>query len=187
MHLSTTSLGLLAGALSGWVSASPTSQGYTSNPARFKFFTMPQDGSGPCDLCTGPDKAIWVQNILKDTIARIDPSTGEVEEYPIPYTTPAPTSIIPGLDTVFPGLGNRTALACAIRSGSDGNIYAASGLRNQLVKIVPKTRKITVLGPNPPDILGNLLNFNDLWTGPEGVRLCFLGPKSYIRPILTHR
>ena len=106
-----------------------------------------------------------MQNIFKDTIARIDPKTNKIEEYPIPYGTPAPTGNL----TIVPGLGNRTALACVVRTGTDGNIYAASGIRNMLVQINPTTKKIKFLGPNPTDPTGNLINFNDAWTGPEGV------------------
>ncbi|KAK5125941.1 hypothetical protein LTR85_011296 [Meristemomyces frigidus] len=169
MGYSKLSLGLLGVLVSHLAPAA--AQNFTSDPSRFKIFELLEAESGPCDLCTGPDDAIWAQNILTDTIARIDPQTGTVEEYPIPYDTPAPTSILNLVDgdTLAPGLGNRSALACAIHTGSDGNIYAAGGLRNQLVKIVPSTREITVLGPNPPNELGDLLFFNDMWTGPNGM------------------
>lgn len=44
----------------------------------FTFYDMPTPVSGPCDSATGPDGALWVQNILVDTIVRIDPLSGEV-------------------------------------------------------------------------------------------------------------
>lgn len=126
-------------------------------PSSFTFYNMPTPLSGPCDSCTGPDGALWVQNILVDTIARIDPNTGKVDgmksipdlvtpltrrlEYPIPYTTPKLNyTVLPG----FNQTGGRTAFACAIRPGNDGNIYAASGIRNQFLRINTTSRKIDV-------------------------------------------
>lgn len=128
-------------------------------PSSFTFYDMPTPLSGPCDSCTGPDGALWVQNFLVDTIARIDPKTGVVEgmstvsqpvppltehlEFPIPYTLPVlDTSVLPGIG--LKQLGGRTAFACAIRPGNDGNLYAASGIRNQFLRINPTTRKIDV-------------------------------------------
>ncbi|KAK3060181.1 hypothetical protein LTS18_009135, partial [Coniosporium uncinatum] len=131
--------------------------------SKFTFYSPLTPNAGPCDICTGPDGAIWVEDILVNKIQRIDPSTGHVDEYDIPYTTQA-------LDySVVPSLENRTAFACAIRPGTDGNIYAATGIRNQFVRVNVTTKKIDVFTPTPPNPLGNLQPFNDLWTGPEGM------------------
>ncbi|QDS72785.1 hypothetical protein FKW77_005458 [Venturia effusa] len=109
----------------------------------FAFYDMPTPGSGPCDSATGPDGALWAQNILVDTNVRIDPGTGQVSEYRISYTIPGTND-----PAVLPALTNgRTALACAIRTGNDGNLYAASGLRNQFLRINPGTKKIDVFRP----------------------------------------
>lgn len=48
-------------------------------------------------------------------------------------------------------------------------MYAASGIRNQLVKINPRTKQINVLTPTPYNPLGNLEPFNDLWTTEDGM------------------
>jgi len=98
-----------------------------------------------------------------DKIARIDPQTGVVQEYDIPYTTPALNA------SVLPGQGGRTALACAIRPGNDGNIYAASGIRNQFLRINTTTRHIDVFTPTPYNPAGDLQPFNDLTAGPDGM------------------
>lgn len=132
-------------------------------PGTFTFYDMPTALAGPCDQCEGPDGALWVQDILVNKIARIDPKTGKVDEYDIPYTTPAANL------NVLPGGGGRTALACAIRPGRDGYIYAASGIRNQLVQINPTTRKIRVFTPQPYNPAGDLQPFNDLYAGPTGM------------------
>ena len=52
--------------------AAPTSSAFT-------FYDLPTPLSGPCDSVQGPDGALWVSNILANTIARIDPKTGAVE------------------------------------------------------------------------------------------------------------
>ena len=48
-------------------------------------------------------------------------------------------------------------------------MYAASGIRNQLVRIDTKTKNMTVFSPPPYNPLGNLEPFNDLWTLPNGM------------------
>jgi streptogramin lyase len=48
-------------------------------PSSFTFYNLPTPLSGPCDSVQGPDGALWVSNILANTIARIDPNTGDVE------------------------------------------------------------------------------------------------------------
>ncbi|TID27262.1 NHL repeat-containing protein [Venturia nashicola] len=140
-------------------SATPVTDG------SFTFYDMPTPLSGPCDLATGPDGALWVQNILVDTIVRIDPVSGQVSEYNIPYTIPGTQN-----PAILPALTNgRTALACVIRAGNDGNLYAASGLRNQFLRINPSTRKIDVFTPPDYNPLGDLQPFNDLTPGPTGM------------------
>lgn len=118
--------------------------------SKFRFFNLTTPESGPCDLCEGPDGALWVQDILAPKIARIDLHTGKVDEYTIPYTQQ------PLIAPSVPLAHGMTPLACAIRPGADGNIYASAGTRNQLVKINPKTKDIKVLTPTPYNPLGDL-------------------------------
>lgn len=47
--------------------------------SRFTFYNLPTPESGPCDAVAGPDGALWVQNILVNTIVRIDPASGSVK------------------------------------------------------------------------------------------------------------
>jgi streptogramin lyase len=147
---------LLAGAcLTG---AAPTSSDFT-------FYDLPTPESGPCDICEGHDGMVYIQNFLVDTLVRLNPTTGEMTEYKIPYKNPpSPTSVLPSL-------GNRTALACAIRPGDDGKIYAASGVRNEIVVLDATSGSLTVYAQPSNDPLGNVFPFNDLWPGPTGV--CF--------------
>jgi len=152
-----------------------------SDASKFTYYSPLTPNAGPCDLCTGPDGAIWAEDILVNKIQRIDPSTGVVEEYEIPYTTPA-------LDfSVLPTLEGRTAFACAIRPGADGNIYAATGIRNEFVRVNVTTKKIDVFTPPPPNPLGNLQPFNDLWTGPEGVSRKIPQHESLTASLTAHR
>nr|XP_018900835.1 PREDICTED: uncharacterized protein LOC109032938 [Bemisia tabaci] len=134
------------------------------DPSKFTFYKMPYPLSAPCDLCEGPDGTLWGDDFAGPFIFRVDPNTSLVEHYQIPYTIPALNITLP------PEVGQiigRTALACAIRPGADGNIYAATGTRNQLARINPKTRKIEIVVSL--SVLGNLQPFNDLYTSPTGM------------------
>jgi hypothetical protein len=133
----------------------------TASP--FTFYEMPTALSGPCDMCEGHDGYVYIQNFLVDTLVKLNPATGERTEYQIPYKNPpSPTSVLPGS-------GSRTALACAIRPGNDGKIYAASGVRNEIVVLDPLTGSVDVFAQPANNPLGNLFPFNDLWPGETGV------------------
>ena len=137
-----------------------------NDTSRFTFYTLKTPVAGPCDLVEGPDGALWGEGILDNIIFRIDPSTGAIEEYPIPFTTPVSNQTIPGVPNI---VAERGAFSCAIRSGADGNLYAANGLRNQLIRINPTTRKIQLFTPPGLGLLGNLQPFNDLYTSHDGM------------------
>lgn len=138
------------------------------NDARFRLYDLPTPLTGPCDLEVGPDNALWGQGILKNIFFRVDPASGHVDEYPIPFTTPLDPHPIP-LPGVAKSVTDRTALSCAIRKGADGNLYAGNGVRNQLVRINPTTKKIDIFEPTPLNPAGNLFNFNDLYTAKDGI------------------
>ena len=74
-----------------------------------------------------------------------------------------------GRNTTLDLYNDRTEFSCAIRQGADGNLYASNGLRNQLVKIAPHTREITVITPPPYNPLGDLQPFNDLYSADDGI------------------
>lgn len=136
--------------------------------SRYTLYDLPTPATGPCDLVNGPDGALWGQGILDNIFFRIDPTTGAITTYPIPFTTPlnATPIVLPG---VLKAVTDRTALSCAIRNGADGNIYAGNGLRNQLIRINPTTKKIDLFEPTPLNPLGNLFPFNDLYTAKDGI------------------
>lgn len=138
---------------------------------RFTSYTLPTPLTGPCDLVAGPDGALWGEGILKNNIFRLDPSTGAIEEYTIPFTAgPLSNKTIPG---VSGPLADRTAFSCAIRNGADGNLYASNGLRNQLVRINPTTKEMKIFQPPLPqqNPAGDLQPFNDLYTAKDGIYL----------------
>jgi streptogramin lyase len=157
---------VFATALTLHVSAAPAL--LERDTSRFTYYDMTTPLIGPCDLAVGPDGALWGQGILVDTFFRVDPATGRVDEFPIPFTTPLSSTVIP-ISGVPKAIGDRTALSCAIREGSDGNIYAGNGLRNQLVRINPGTKKIDIFSVTPVDPLGNLFFFNDLYSAEDGI------------------
>ncbi|KAH9208013.1 hypothetical protein DL95DRAFT_415148 [Leptodontidium sp. 2 PMI_412] len=131
---------------------------------RFTYYPFDAPLTGPCDLTTGPDGAIWSSNFITNTIGRVDPITGDVSEYQAP-----------SVNLTKPRLGDilgRSGLSCVIQPGSDGFLYAASGVRNELIKINPTTKAIKVFTPPStgelPSEVGNLESFNDMWRGPKG-------------------
>ncbi|KXT06076.1 hypothetical protein AC578_1366 [Pseudocercospora eumusae] len=133
---------------------------------RFTFYKMPTALSGICDLCLGPDGALWGVQMLVNQIMRLDPETGEVEEFPIPFSPGIGNITIPGLNNGI--IQDRIALSCAIRPGADGKIYSTNGLRNQLVQFDLGTRKFKLFQA-PVNPAGNLFPFNDIFTDDNGM------------------
>ncbi|KAK0099458.1 hypothetical protein ONS95_004669 [Cadophora gregata] len=132
---------------------------------RFTYYPFKTPLTGPCDLTTGPDGAIWSSNFITNTIGRVDPTTGAVTEYKVPSVNV--TNLRLG------DLAGRAGFSCVIQPGSDGFLYAASGIRNELIKINPTTKDIKVFTPPStgelPSVVGNLEPFNDMWRGPKGM------------------
>lgn len=141
--------------------------GITHVPAnRFTFINMPTPLGLPCDLAVGPDGYVYTNYLLASKVARINPKTNEVTEFDIPYTTPlAPNSSLPTA-------GGVAFAPCVVRAGQDGNMYIATGLRNQLAKLDLKTFKVSVYTPpNALQPVGNLQLLNDMWGGPKDMFL----------------
>jgi streptogramin lyase len=156
---------LSAAALSG-VLAAPVLDTRAADP-RFTLYDLPTPLVGPCDLEVGHDNALWGQGILKNVIFRLDPATGDIIEYEIPFTTPANSATVQ-LPGVPQSVTDRTAFSCAIRKGDDGNLYAGNGDRNQLLRINETTGHIDVFTP-PAQPAGNLFPFNDLYSAKDGI------------------
>lgn len=141
----------------------------TRAASRFDLYELPTPLTGPCDLEVDPNgKYLWGIGIADNIFFRVDPSTGHVDEYQIPFTTPLSSQIVqlPGVSAV---LGDRTALSCAIRKGADGNLYAGNGLRNQLARINPTTKHIDIFEITPVNPLGNGFPFDDLYSATDGI------------------
>lgn len=136
-----------------------------SDPARFRYYENQDFLQGPCDITTGPDGNIWTQNFLDNTVSKIEIGTGRITNYKVPYS---PDQLYPNQSLPLTG---RIAFACAIQPGSDGNLYAATGVRSQFLKIDPSNGNIKVFTPPLPNVpfLGNIQPFNDLWDGGSGV------------------
>lgn len=136
-----------------------------SDAALFRYYENQELLQGPCDIATGPDGNIWAQNFLDNTISKIDIESGKITNYEIPYS---PDQLYPNQSLPLTG---RVAFACAIRSGKDGNLYAATGVRSQFLKIDPTNGNIKVFTPPLPNVpfLGNIQPFNDLWGDDSGV------------------
>ena len=113
------------------------------DPARFTYKQMTTPFSGPCDVSEGTDGHVYVQELLANQIARYNQNTGELKEFPIPFTNP----IFPNQTIPLPSQAKAVLLTCAIRNGFDGKMYFSNGLRNQLVQFDAKTEKIQVFTP----------------------------------------
>ncbi|KAF2760422.1 NHL repeat-containing protein [Pseudovirgaria hyperparasitica] len=158
---------LLVSALAAVVVAAPAPEFIhgDSDASLFRFYDNPDFLQGPCDITTGPDGNIWTQNFLDNSISKIEIESGKVTNYKIPYS---PDQLY---NTTNLPLTGRIAFACAIQPGKDGNLYAATGVRSQFLKINPATGFIKVFTPPLPNVplLGNIQPFNDLWPDETGM------------------
>jgi virginiamycin B lyase len=110
---------------------------------QFTQYTMPTPASFPVGVRTASDGTIWVGEALGMKIARIDPATGLITEYPLLGVNGLLTSILNGLP--IGSIGNPLPMPGPIAEASDGNIYfsvsfpAAIGLGNQVARFNPTT------------------------------------------------
>lgn len=82
----------------------------------FTSWFLPSPESGPCDVSTGPDNKIYVQEFFTNKIARFDQNTGTFKEFPIPFNLAEV-----GIGNLpLPGYAKFELLSCAIRTGYDG-------------------------------------------------------------------
>ncbi|GIZ44443.1 hypothetical protein CKM354_000764000 [Cercospora kikuchii] len=145
----------------------PGVQARQTTDGRFTFYQMKTALSGPCDMAYNPvDRLLYGEQQFIDQLFSINPANGAVTEYEIPFTTGASNTTLP--ITVPKPVGDRTAFSCAIREGADGNIYASNGVRNQLVQLRTRDKRIRIF-QNPPNVLGNLFPFNDIYTDAQGM------------------
>jgi len=133
----------------------------------FSFWDLPTALSGPCDVSTGPDNMLYVQEFFSDKIARFNPQTGEFTEYDIPFTVP----LLDNFSLPLPGDTKFELLACAIRTGYDGYMYFSNGAHNQLVRHDVYTGETDVFTPPGGllQVLGNIEPFNDVTSAPDGI------------------
>ncbi len=61
-------------------------------------FALPTVGSVPIYIRRGPDKNMWVTELVGNTIARVNQTTGKVDEFCIPTYNSRPIAIVPGPD-----------------------------------------------------------------------------------------
>jgi virginiamycin B lyase len=113
---------------------------------QFVQYLMPTPASFPVGVRTAADGTIWVGESLGMKIARINPNTGQITEYPLLGINGLLTSILGGL--LGGSIGNPLPMAGPIAEASDGNIYfsvsfpAAVGLGNQIARFNPTTHQV---------------------------------------------
>lgn len=105
-------------------------------------YTMPTPLSFPLGVTTGPDGAIWVTEEAAMKLARIDPATGRIREFPL-------FGLDGLLGDLFDGgsLGNPLPIPGPIVTGSDGRLYfslnfaGSVGLGAKMGSYDPRTHK----------------------------------------------
>lgn len=118
----------------------------------FTRYTMPTPVSFPVGVRTASDGSIWVSESLGMKIARIDPVTGHITEFPLAGPAGILTSILDGL--AQGSAGNPLPSPGPVAQGSDGNIYisvsfpAATGLGYQIARFNPHTGDVA-MWPTP--------------------------------------
>jgi virginiamycin B lyase len=106
-------------------------------------YTMPTPLSFPLGVTTGPDGAIWVTEELAMKLARIDPATGKITEYPLLGLHGLLSELLNGVS-----IGNPLPIPGPIVTGSDGKLYfplnfaGSVGLGNRMASFDPDTHKV---------------------------------------------
>jgi len=104
--------------------------------AEFKFYPSPSAGGkvepGAYGLAVAGDGSVWWAEDNIDKMGRIDPATGAIEEYQIPYTE----------GHAFPRRMNTDA---------HGDLWVALWQAGKLMKIDYKTKQMTIFSPPTPN------------------------------------
>lgn len=151
---------LVGAALAATAFAAPTAA-----PSKFTYYNLTTPLAAPCDLNTGPDGNIYASTFLANKLVEVDITSANptLTEITIPYTLPQlPDSALPAR---LQGAGS-----CVVQPGADGNVYLATGVRNQLAQYNPQTKKFKFF-ENSGGTAGNLQPFNDAWPTETGVGL----------------
>ncbi|GIZ39141.1 hypothetical protein CKM354_000253200 [Cercospora kikuchii] len=130
--------------------------------SKFTFYPLKTPLASPCDITTGNDGFIYADTFTSNKIVQINPNTGDLREFDIPYKLP-----ILGNSVLPSDLQGRVALSCVVQPGKNGKIYAATGVRNEFAILDPSNGNVTILETGNP--LGNLQPFNDAWPGETGM------------------
>lgn len=105
-------------------------------------YTMPTPLSFPLGVTTGPDGALWVTEERAMKLARIDPATGRIREFPL-------FGLFGLLGNVFKGgsVGDPLPIPGPIVTGSDGRLYfslnfgGSVALGHEVAGFDPRTRR----------------------------------------------
>ena len=126
---------------------------------------MPTRFSGPTVITAGPDGAAWTMQMFANQIARIDPVTGHVREYPVPWGPTSPRPHTSAGPRILPA--GFTPLSCTIKPGADGNIYFTNGIRNQIGQLNPDTGAVRLFTPRGR--FGGLFPLTDLSSSADAI------------------
>jgi hypothetical protein len=155
------SIAFLCATIDSAAPATPTPQ--ASGNSRFTYFNLTTPAASPCDLYTGPDNEIYASTFTANKLVYIDRTSSNpiLTAITIPCTrSQLPTSVLPSR---LQGAG-----ACVVQPGADGNVYLATGIRNQLAQYNPRNGKFKFFS-NTGGSAGNLQPFNDAWPASTGL------------------
>ena len=146
---------LLSAAILSTVTAAPAS--------RFTLYDLKTPLAGPCDLNTGPDGNIYASTFTADKLVKIDRTSAnpKLTEITIPY--PRDQLPLSALPSRLQGAGS-----CVVQPGADGNVYVATGIRNQVAQYNPRNGQFKFFD-SAGGVLGNLQPFNDGWPDKTGI------------------
>ena len=150
------------------LSAAVVTGTFAAPASPFTFFDLQTPLAAPCDLNTGPNGEIYASTFLANKLVYIDRTSNNptLKEITIPYTKPQlPESLLPAN---LQGAGS-----CVVQPGDDGNVYLATGIRNQLAQYNPRNGQFKFF-ENTGGTLGNLQPFNDAWPAQTGVSEVFV-------------
>src|SRR5262245_33986810 len=104
--------------------------------AQFKFFEAPaakhHKNPGAYGIAVAGDGSVWFAEDEIDLMARVDPATGKVDEYKIPYA-------------------DGHAYPRRMNSDANGDLWVALWNAGKLLKVDHKTREMTIFSPPTPN------------------------------------
>jgi virginiamycin B lyase len=102
--------------------ASPGGPAASDLEVKIREWDIPSKGGHPHDPAVGPDGSLWFTEQMVSKLARLDPATGEMKEYPLKGPNDGPHGLV---------------------ADRDGNIWYTGNFAAYIGKLNPRTGEIT--------------------------------------------